>query len=553
MYLKTVIAIFFTINFSIISLYSKDAVTRKEEKSNFVSIKAKGVNSPCRGNIENCSRSISLHKKALSLASQGKYDSAIRLFKRVSTSINVELASIYHNIGYTYELIRAPQDAISYYKKALAIDSKLVTSLQNLATLLYFKGEIKDAVRFAKKLLSLDPRNNKVLSWYKKLSKSDLEKYSSNNRGIYDNVADLYRSSQIRKSKKRKKEKKTDLSILVREVSFGFTNHLSLLFPFTVSYILIPAFSRIQLPPVNFYINILGSRNLSISLSINVPRWGVAIPLFITGEQRLEGRLQFRKFYIGLGLLFTQVNLNFSNVFSGRVIPENFIRNTESPLLEDVKLGLNFGYYSEYGNIRIVYYSRWLFPDYTIAFNGVRIDRNLLQIKYEYRFSEYGDSGLAKFLGSIRFFAEIVTKEIFITEYQVSDIDANLQHYLGVYDFRLLGFEYGLSIPEGGTDRFSIGFSYALRLYLRNDANENFSSFGSGNGFFGLNFGEITTNPLPGLRSLAHVLTIFSKQNIFKGFILSEAIGFEFVDVSLEIGHDFFFEIRASYLFSSGL
>jgi hypothetical protein len=122
---------------------------------------------------------------------------------------------------------------------------------------------------------------------------------------------------------------------------------------------------------------------------------------------------------------------------------------------------------------------------------------------------------------------KVVMDEVYITEYKpVTGTDA-VGHYFGTYDFSI-GMEFGKLQREFDKIGTTWGFLLTQRLYFQNTNNTNLTSFGNGQGYFGLNTSGATTgNAFSSYRNNSFLITLFAAQLFKNRYVLREQIFFE--------------------------
>jgi len=102
-------------------------------------------------------------------AKEKMWDKAIESYVK-SLSLNPANYGVLNNLGNIFFLLGNKEQAIEMYRKSLAVNDKQIDARLNLATAYYYKGMLKEASDELKKVLQLQPDNEKAIILYKKMS-----------------------------------------------------------------------------------------------------------------------------------------------------------------------------------------------------------------------------------------------------------------------------------------------------------------------------------------------------------------------------------------------
>jgi tetratricopeptide (TPR) repeat protein len=102
-------------------------------------------------------------------AKEKMWDKAIESYMK-SLSLNPLNYGVLNNLGNIFFLLGNKEQAIEMYRKSLAVNDRQIDARLNLATAYYYKGMLKEASDELKRVLQLDPNNEKAIILYKKMS-----------------------------------------------------------------------------------------------------------------------------------------------------------------------------------------------------------------------------------------------------------------------------------------------------------------------------------------------------------------------------------------------
>lgn len=106
------------------------------------------------------------------LASNGKNEEAMKMFKLVN-EMHPDFAPAYCNLGYLYlSVYRDTQTAEKLYNQSLALNPDYITALLNKAALYMINQNNKEAINNLKKVIKLEPSNQKAVMALKQLEHS---------------------------------------------------------------------------------------------------------------------------------------------------------------------------------------------------------------------------------------------------------------------------------------------------------------------------------------------------------------------------------------------
>jgi tetratricopeptide (TPR) repeat protein len=104
------------------------------------------------------------------LASNRKYNEAIRIFNFIIKE-NPKFAPPYSNLGYLYLVTQNNiSKAEELYEKALSLNPDYEAALMNKAALFLATGKTKDGIALLKRVLQIDPANQKAAAALKQLN-----------------------------------------------------------------------------------------------------------------------------------------------------------------------------------------------------------------------------------------------------------------------------------------------------------------------------------------------------------------------------------------------
>jgi tetratricopeptide (TPR) repeat protein len=455
-----------------------------------------------------------LNWEGIDLSNDARYSEAADRFQRAITLDDTRAARTYHNVAYTYELVGDKNKALESYQKAVARNPRQTISWQSLGKMQYTMGLYKDAVISGETTLKLDPRNVPVQKWlpdaYSKLAEQKM--YDARN----DLSGDPANNPNC--------EARPDV---IAEVGVHFTAIAALDKQSTAFNYYQP--QGVMKSVAGAYAEFNPLRELTFRVNGKTPYFGILQPNFYAGQQNIEMQYNFKYFFVGAGILFSQLNIENSTVPTSTV---TYVQNTEYTSISDTKFGLFFGGRDELNFFMLRIYPRYLFRDDTTAPKSTAFD--VAKIDLEYRRNLRLSIGTAvdeKQPASKGPFTDIIVKvgidEIYITEYKpVTGTDA-IGHYFGTYDFSI-GMEFGRLQREFDKIGFTYGFLLTERLYFQDTTNSNTTGFGNGQGYFGFNTtGAATGNAFSSYRNNSFIVTLFSAQ-MFKGrYVLREKLFFE--------------------------
>ncbi|MCS6972696.1 MAG: tetratricopeptide repeat protein, partial [Leptospiraceae bacterium] len=443
-----------------------------------------------------------LNWEGIELSNDTRYQEAAERFQKAIILDDTRAARSYHNIAYTYELAGDKNKALENYQKAVARNPQQVVSWQSLGKLQYEMGLYKDAVFSGETVLKLDPRNTAVQKWlpdaYAKLAEQKL----------YDARNDLSGDPTTNPNCEARPEVIAEVGFFASAI--GVVNKQAT----AVSLYRTPG---LLVVPVGAYAEFNPLRELTLRMNAQSPYFGVLQPAFYSGSQRLELQYNFKYFFMGGGLLFSQISAD-------RNIPgqnTTYLLNTEYSSLSDSKFGLFFGGRDELTYFVLKVYPRYLFRDAISAprHNSLDVARVDLEYRHNLRLS----------LGSVidekqpiskgpftELILRVVIDEAYITEYQPPSGGDAVGHFFAIYDFSI-GMEFGKLRYEFDKVGKTWGFLFTQRLYYQDTKNSNTTSFGNGQGYFGLNTSGATQGAaFSSLRNTSFITTLFGSF-LFKG------------------------------------
>ncbi|MBV6494065.1 MAG: Photosystem I assembly protein Ycf3 [Turneriella sp.] len=455
-----------------------------------------------------------LNWEGIDLSNDARYSQAAERFQKAITLDDTRAARSYHNIGYTYELAGDKNKALDSYQKAVARNPQQTITWQSLGKLQYQMGLYKDAVMSGENVLKLDPKNVPVQKWlpdaYAKLAEQKM----------YDARNDLSGTPEDNPNCEARPD-------VIAEIGAHFT---------AIGVIDKRATALSYYQPQGLARSVAGMyaefhplRELSFRLDGKTPYFGVLQPNFFAGQENIEVQYNFKKFFFGAGILFTQLNID-NSIVPGETT--SFVQNTEYTTLSDTKFGLFIGSQDALTYFALKVYPRYLFRGPISGPKGNSLDT--VKIDLEYRHN------LRLSLGSTidenqpiskgpftDFIFKVSIDEIYLTEFKpVSGTDA-LGHYFGTYDISM-GMEFGKLQRAFDKIGFTYGFLLTERLYFQNIMNTDTTSFGNGQGYFGFNTQDLTSgNPFSSFRNSSFIITLFSAQMFRNRYILREKIFFE--------------------------
>jgi hypothetical protein len=455
-----------------------------------------------------------LNWDGIEMSNDARYLEAADKFQRAITLDDTRSARSYHNIAYTYELAGDKNKALENYQKAVARNPLQTISWQSLGKIQYQMGLYRDAVFSGESVLKLDPRNLPVQKWlpdaYAKLAEQKM----------HDARNDLSGDPSTNPNCEARPEIIGEVGIF--GTAIGVIDKQS-----TAFNIYKP--SGILQTPAGAYAEFNPLRELTFRLNGQTPYFGILQPTFYAGSQNIELQYNFKYFFMGGGILFSQINL------AGSTVPTStttYVQNTDYTTLSDTKFGLFIGGRDDVTFFILRIYPRYLFRDETSAPQSSAFD--VAKIDLEYRRNLRLSLGSAiddKQPISKGPFTDIIVKvvidEIYITEYKPTAGTDAVGHYFGTYDFSV-GMEFGKLQREFDKIAFTWGFLLTERLYFQDTGNTSLTTFGNGQGYFGLNTsGAATGNAFSSYRNNSFIITLFSAQMFKDRYVLREKIFFE--------------------------
>ena len=455
-----------------------------------------------------------LNWEGIDLSNDSRYLDAADKFQRAITLDDTRAARSYHNIAYTYELAGDKNKALENYQKAVARNPRQVISWASLGKTQYSMGLYKDAVISGETVLKLDSRNSSVQKWlpdaYAKLAEQKM----------YDARNDLSGDPTSNPNCEARPDTIAEVGVWASVI--GAIDKQS-----TAFNMYKPA--GIFQTPAGAYAEFNPLRELTFRLNGKTPYYGILQPTFYAGSENIEMQYNFKYFFFGGGILFSQLNVSNSTVPPSTA---TYIQNTDYTSISDTKFGLFMGGRDELNYFRLRIYPRYLFRDDTAGAKSISFD--VVKMDLEYR------RNLRLSLGSVIDekqpaskgpFTDLIVKvdidEIYITEYKpVTGTDA-VGHYFGTYDFSI-GMEFGRLQKEFDKIGFTYGFLLTERLYFQDTNNTNLTAFGNGQGYFGFNTtGATTGNAFSSYRNNSFIVTLFSAQMFKNRYVLRERLFFE--------------------------
>jgi hypothetical protein len=455
-----------------------------------------------------------LNWEGIDLSNDARYLEAADRFQRAIILDDTRAARSYHNIAYTYELAGDKNKALENYQKAVVRNPQQVISWQSLGRLQYQMGLYKDAVFSGETVLKLDPRNLAVQKWlpdaYAKLAEQKL----------YDARNDLTGDPATNPNCEARPE-------VIAEVGF-FGSAIGVIDKRATALSLYRT-AGVTTTPAGAYAEFNPLRELTFRLNGQTPYYGILQPTFYAGSEKLELQYNFKYFFVGAGILFSQLNVANSKI-PGQ--DTSYIQNTEYTALSDTKFGLFFGARDELTFFILRIYPRYLFRDATAepksnAFDVAKIDleyRRNLRLSLGSVIDEKQPISKGPFTDLI---LKVVVDEVYITEYKPAAGTDAVGHYFGTYDFSI-GMEFGKLQREFDKVGSTWGFLLTQRLYFQDTNNTNTTSFGNGQGYFGLNTtGATKGNAFSSYRNNSFLITLFAAQLFKNRYVLREQIFFE--------------------------
>lgn len=457
-----------------------------------------------------------LNWEGIDYSNDSRYLDAADRFTKAIALDDTRAARSYHNIAYTYELAGDKNKALENYQKAVARNPQQTVSWQSLGKMQYTMGLYKDAVISGETTLKLDPRNQSVPKWlpdaYAKLAEQKM----------YDAKNDLTGDATNNPNCEARPDVIAEVGIhgsiigAIDKQSTAFNRYTT---------------RGIFTTPAGAYAEFYPLRELTFRMNGETPYFGILNPTFFAGQQNVEMQYNFKYFFVGGGILFSQLNVSNSTVPTSTT---SYIENTDYTTLSDNKFGLFFGAKDDLTYFMLRVYPRYLFRDETSTGKSSAFD--VAKIDIEYRRNLRLSFGAAapvddKQPASKGPFTTAIIKftmdEIYITEYKPASGADSVGHYFGVYDL-MFGMEFGKLIKEFDKMSWTWGLMIGPRFYFQNTGNTSLTTFGNGQGYFGFNTtGATTGNAFSSYRNNTFMFVLFSSQLIKNRFVLKEKIFFE--------------------------
>lgn len=475
---------------------------------------ASGAQSPQKSSSKQLAAEVDkLNWDGIDLSNQARFGDAADKFQRAITLDDTRSARSYHNVAYTYELAGDKNKALENYQKAVARNPQQTISWARLGRLQYTMGIYKDAVFSGETALKLDSRELTVPKWlpdaYAKLSEQKMFDARSDLSGDAANNPNC--------------EARPDV---IGEVGFYSTAVASIDKQATAFNYYEPQGATHSLTGAYAEFNPL--RELTFRLYGGTPFFGILNPNFFAGQETMEIQYNFKYFFVGAGMLFSQLNTS-NNVVPGATT--SYIQNTDYTSLSDTKFGLFFGARDELTFFMLRIYPRYLFRDSTTsplssAFDVAKIDleyRRNLRLKIGMVVDENQPISKGPFTDLI---IKATIDEVYLTEYNTAT-SGTIGHYFGVYDLSI-GMEFGKLQREFDKIGTTWGFMFTERLYFQNVGNTNTTGFGNGQGYFGFDAAGATTgNAFSSFRNASFIVTLFASQMFRNRYVLRERIFYE--------------------------
>lgn len=455
-----------------------------------------------------------LNWEGIDLSNDSRYLDAADRFQKAISLDDSRAARSYHNVAYTYELAGDKNKALENYQKAVVRNPQQTVSWASLGRMQYTMGLYKDAVFSGETTLKLDPRNASVQKWlpdaYAKLAEQK----------IYDARNDLTGDPTTNPNCEARPE-------VIGEVGF-FASAIGVIDKQSTALNLYKPAGVLQ-TPAGAYAEFNPLRELTFRLNGQTPYYGILQPTFYAGSQKIEMQYNFKYFFLGGGILFSQLNVENSTV---PVSTTTYVQNTDYTSISDTKFGLFMGGRDDLTFFVLRIYPRYLFRDAESAPKSTAFD--VAKVELEYR------RNLRLQLGSVVDekqpvskgpFTDIIVKfvidEIYLTEYKPATGTDAVGHYFGTYDLSI-GMEFGKLQREFDKVATTWGFLLTNRLYFQNTGNTNLTSFGNGQGYFGFNStGATTGNAFSSYRGNSFIVTLFAAQMFKNRYIVREQLFFE--------------------------
>lgn len=455
-----------------------------------------------------------LNWEGIDLSNDARYLEATERFQKAINLDDTRAARSYHNIAYTYELAGDKNKALENYQKAVVRNPQQVVSWQSLGRLQYQMGLYKDAVFSGETVLKLDPRNVPVQKWlpdaYAKLAEQRL----------YDARNDLSGDPSTNPNCEARPEVIGEVGFFASAIGAIDKRATALNLYRTAGVLTTPGGAYAEFNPL---------RELTFRLNGQTPYFGILNPTFYAGSQKIELQYNFKYFFVGAGILFSQINIADSKI-PGQ--DTSYVQNADYSSLSDTKFGLFMGGRDELTFFILRIYPRYLFRDASAAPQSNAFDVAKIELEYRHNLRlSIGTVVDEKQPISKGPFTDIIIKatidEIYITEYRPSPGTAAVGHYFGIYDFSI-GMEFGKLQREFDKVGKTWGFLFTQRLYFQDTGNTNLSAFGNGQGYFGFNASGATQgNAFSSFRNSSFLITLFAAQMFKNRYVLREQIFFE--------------------------
>ena len=285
--------------------------------------------------------------------------------------------------------------------------------------------------------------------------------------------------------------------------------------------------------PMNFYLEV-HSLLLQLNLKFQSPYYtGSFNPQFIERESTLELLHHYKRFTFGAGFKF--IEGNFTGLGLGGIGPLAFLNNSAGRV-QDLKLGLKFGYTGNKFDTDVTIYPRYLFRDSQTGTAGTTaFDRNFASFIFRTK-----GTTTVKFWGP-RFIFGFDIDEWYITEYLESGLSG---HYFGYYSLTL-GIFFGNFQNKNEEYPMQIEFLIINRAFFRDLADPDPFAFGNGQGFFGLSTVTATSgNIFPGFLYSSHMIQINYKIRLFNFLTVKTGLTFEYAPDNRAPFHFLIFNIK---------
>lgn len=462
-----------------------------------------------------------INNEAVRSAQQGKYDQAIRQFKRIVSIQDQNVAATYNNIGYTFMLSGDQQQAIENYKKAVERNPGLVPALSNLGKLLYQTSDYQEAIKYGEKVIALDPRNANVRTWlpdaYKKAAEKRMFELDQLKKSGGAQVAEGKTDGKSAESEKMAKKPLSKIELSGGTI-FQWSRPAAA-FNYYDPGTTIPF-------PLGLSAEVWASPDIRISGEIKIPDPLMDIPTFVSSEENVSIVLHSNDNYYGIGIYFSQANFLRDEVYGSG----DFITNSEFPKRNDTKLGVIFGNQKEFNSFIFYTYPRYLFSDGETNPQSIEYDRAITKIEYRVSYPEEKGRSFIPWHFELGF--GLKTNEFFVTEYSLPVTGDVVGHYFGAYDL-YVDLSFGKIQASFDKVPVQVGFLVGTRLYFEDLNNAEPFTFGNGQGFFGFDTdGAVSGDTFPTFRAISFLVEIYSRQLIFNKFVLFEKIGMELTETT---------------------